>query len=201
MPGRGRVTAESGFTLLEMLVALTVLGFLMTALWQGVRTGVDFWHAQLRRTAETAELDSATRVLRAILTTVPIEPAALAAPVAIGFRGRADALGLVGELPNGFGGARLVDMMIALRGGRIVIAWMPYHREQAQPPPNPTVNELIGNAQRVEFSYWGSPLPGTPAAWLDKWDGPALPDLVRIRVGFSAGDRRRWPDLIIAPQL
>ena len=55
-------TRQSGFTLLEMLVALVVLGFLVLGLAQGVRTGLALWAAQNRRMSETGELDSVARV-------------------------------------------------------------------------------------------------------------------------------------------
>ena len=31
--------------------------------------------------------------------------------------------------------------------------------------------------------------------------GPAIPQLVRIRLTFAKGDARHWPDMIVAPQL
>jgi general secretion pathway protein J len=58
---------QSGFTLLEMLVALVVLGFLMVGLTQGLRAGLTMWGAQTRRVGETADLDAGARVLRRIL--------------------------------------------------------------------------------------------------------------------------------------
>jgi len=36
---------KRGFSLLEMLVALTVLGLLMAGLNEGVRTGLGLWNA------------------------------------------------------------------------------------------------------------------------------------------------------------
>ena len=56
-----------GFTLLEVLVALTVLGVLMVGLGQGVRLSLALWQAQTRRLAETAELDAGARALRGLL--------------------------------------------------------------------------------------------------------------------------------------
>ena len=58
---------QSGFTLLEMLVVLVVLGFLMVGLTQGVRAGLTMWGAQTRRVGETADLDAGARVLRRLL--------------------------------------------------------------------------------------------------------------------------------------
>ena len=40
----------SGFTLIEVVIALTVLGFLFVGLAQGVRFGLAAWSAEVRRT-------------------------------------------------------------------------------------------------------------------------------------------------------
>mgnify|MGYP006214980911 CR=1 FL=1 len=38
--------------------------------------------------------------------------------------------------------------------------------------------------------------------WLDSWRGKQpLPKLVRLRIGFPAGDARRWPELIVSPRI
>lgn len=194
-----RRSATQGFTLLETLVALTVLGFLVVALAHGTRTGLSLWNAQSRRIAAAAELGTATRVLREILTTIPVRPASLSAPESFGFQGGSDRLQLVGYLPNGLGTTRLVDMTIRLSAHRVVVAWTPHrHAAPGAPPPAVETTELMGGVEDLEFAYWGS-AGDAPASWLALWEGPSLPQLIRVRVRF--GDRRSWPDLIAAPQL
>ena len=200
-----RSAAESGFTLLETLVAVTVLGFLMIALTQGVRTGFDFWNFQTRRTSEIAELDSTARVLRNMLTAIPTLAAGAsgAAPVAIGFKGEPDRITLVGDLPTGLGAARRVDLTIQLNAGRVVMVWTPHRHETpgAAEASTPTETELIRGVDHLQFAFWGAAAANSPAAWLPQWEGPALPELVRVRLGFAKGDIRRWPDLVAAPRL
>ena len=193
---------QKGFTLLELLVALSVLAFLMVALGQGVRIGAGLWRAQTRRIAATAELDAASRTLRTILTTIPIQPAALAYPTSLGFDGRPAMVSLVAELPSGLVVKQLVDMTINLQSNSVKMSWRPHRHElTTAPAPAAMTTELIRRAAALEFAYWGRAAPDTRATWLDRWDGPALPALIRIRIGFSGGDNRRWPDLVVAPQL
>lgn len=196
---------QAGFTLLEVLVAVIVLGLLMVGLSQGVRSGFAFWSAQSRRSGETVELDATARLFRALLTGIPVQPAAASVPgaaMAIGFEGQADRLTLVGDLPTGFGDARRADITISLRDGRVILAWTAHRHEQSGgAAPAPAEAELIRGVETLEFAYWGMPPGATAAAWLPQWDGPALPELIRVRLRFGKGDNRRWPDLIAAPQL
>ena len=208
--GRPAPTIEDrrsgGFTLLELLVALTVFGFLLIALNHGVQTGLGIWNVQSRRVNRTWDLDASARLIRTLLTRIPTSPAASINPgspaVAISFAGKADELSFVGDFPNGFGNDAAADITLRLAGTRFVAAWQPHRHELAGSPAGSTVSEILPGVERLEFAYWG--LPGPTAAaptWLAAWDGPNLPDLVRVRIGFAKGDPRLWPDLIVAPRL
>lgn len=196
---------QSGLTLLELLVALTVLSFLMVALTHGLRTGFRLWNVQSRELGRTAELDAAARVFRTLLTGIPISPASAinpgSDPIAISFRGKADSLAFVGNLASGLGTDRRAEIELGLHGGRVVLTWIPRRHELGGARPAATETEVIKGVTRLEFAYWGVPSAGASPAWLDEWDGPSIPQLIRIRLDFAKGDIRRWPDLIVAPQL
>jgi general secretion pathway protein J len=196
---------QSGFTLLEVLVVLVVLGFLVIGLTQGVRAGLAMWGAQTRRVGETSELDTAARILRIIIAGIATSPSGAPNPVAGGstdVEGRADSLAFVGDLPNGLGASRRAEIKIELLQGNLVLRWTPRRHElSTAPPPEPMETELIQGVESLNFAYWGTPEPGQPAGWQQQWNGPGVPELVRLRLGFAKGDRRRWPDLIAAPQL
>jgi general secretion pathway protein J len=197
---------QTGFTLLEVLVVLVVLGLLVVGLTQGVRAGLTLWDAQTRRVGETSELDAAARILRILLTGIPANPSGGVNPGAAGttteFEGRPDSLAFVGDLPNGLGSTRRAEIKIELLGERLVLSWTPHRHElSSAPAPKPVETELMRGVERLDLAYWGSPAPDQPAGWQAQWDGPRLPELIRLRLGFAKGDRRRWPDLIAAPQL
>lgn len=190
---------QAGFTLLEMLVVVVVLGLLVVGLAQGVRAGLTLWGAQTRRVGETGELDAVARVLRTLLSEIPTSSSVGAGSPEI--KGRQDSIELVGDLPTGLGTTRRADITIELRQGRLVLRWTPRRHELSNaPPPEPTETELLGRVDRLDFAYWGAPVTGQPAAWQAQWDSPELPELIRLRLGFGQGDRRRWPDLIAASQ-
>lgn len=188
-----------------MLVVVVVLGFLVIGLTQGVRAGMALWHAQQRRLGETAELDASARVLRNLLTGISAAtPGGFGPGAATGgeIKGDANHLTFVGDLPTGIGTTRRADISIELHDGRLMLRWTPHRHEISfGPPPQPTLTELISGVARLEIDFWGKTAADQPAAWQTKWDGPAAPELIRIRLVFLKGDRRHWPDLIAAPEL
>jgi general secretion pathway protein J len=194
---------QSGFTLLELLVALVVLGLLVVGLTQGVRAGLTMWSAQTRRLSETGELDASARALRRLLTGIPVPPAAAVSGAGIPAKldGLQDSLTFVGELPTGLGLARRANITLELDRERLMLRWTPHrHEGTTAPPPEPIETELIGGVERLELAYWGSPSADQPPGWQAEWAGSTIPTLIRVRLAFTKDDRRRWPDLIAAPQ-
>ncbi len=191
-PRRGRPPPDAGFTLLEILVALVVLGFIMTGLAQGVRFGLRAWDTQTRIIDERGELDAVDRVVRRLVERM--EPGRDREPARV--QGTANSLAFTSELPIAAAAiARQADVAILVSGGRLLLRWTPHSRVQRLgPPPPPAEEELLSGVNRVEFSYWG------PAGvWTSAWTEQTLPALVRMRVVFPEGDRRRWPDIVAAP--
>jgi len=193
---------QAGFTLLEMIVVVAVFGLLMIGLTQGVRAGLTLWDAQSRRTGDTAELDAAARVLRTLLSGITPSPSAgFGAGGAAEMKGTADSFSFVGDLPTGLGTIQRANITLTVRGERLVLRWTPHRHELATAPePEPTETELIRGVTRLELAYWGAPPPDQTPDWLTQWGGPAIPELIRVRLMLEAEDRRRFPDLIVAPQ-
>jgi general secretion pathway protein J len=189
---------DSGFTLIEVLIALTILGFLVVGLSNGLRAGLAVWAVQQRHLDETSELDSAARVLRTILTRIPMPDGR---PIAR-LKGSADSFAFVGQLPTGFGTTRLADMRLAFEHDRLTLIWTPYrHQTSSAPAPTPIETDLVPRVAKIELAYFGPPTASAPASWQPEWDALYAPDLIRVRVTFPTGDVRRWPDLLVAPSL
>jgi general secretion pathway protein J len=199
--GRDR---QAGFTLLEILVALVVFGFLFIGIDQGARTGFALWNMQTRRIGQTEELDATARIVRSLLASIPILPIAASdnAPPAIAIAGEATRLAFVGDLPNGLGFTQRADITLGLAAGRLVLGWAPHRHEQAGAPAVASPDtELTRGVESLELAYFGSAAPGETPIWHAQWAGPGLPVLIRVRLHFAPGDGRRWPDLIAAPLL
>ncbi len=190
---------RNGFTLLEILVALVVLGFLMAGLTQGVRFGLQAWGMQTRGVARQADMDATLRALRRLIEqadpgeanetgTVQGQPHTLALRTRL-----PPAAGIAGELDS--------DVAIGVDGQRrLVLRAVPHpHAERLGPPPAPLSSVLLGGVDHVDFGYFRA--AGKGAGWRDVWTDPDPPALIRVHIGFSGRDKQRqWPDLVAAPE-
>ena len=205
MAGAALGDKQAGFTLLEVLVALVVLGLLFVGLTGGVRAGLSLRHAQIHRLGETAELDAAMRLLRSVMSRLPVVPEGnrlIATETGAGFGGEGDRVSFVGELPTGLGARRRADITLRLDDRRLMLSWTPhYHERRLGPSRQPTDTVLLDGVERLDLAYWGAPAAGQPPAWQARWESPDAPELIRVRLIFAKGDPRHWPDLITAPRL
>jgi general secretion pathway protein J len=185
----------SGFTLLEMLVALAVFGFLLVGLSQTTRFGLAAWRQEARMSGGKTDLEAVDRSLRAIVEhLVPADDSAQP-PI----DGSADSLTGVTRLRvpgSGLTSVR-VEAGLAVSRRRLVLRWRPYHHWTVlEPPPKAVETELIGGIARFGVEYWKS-----PGVWVSEWHEPYLPLLIRFRVIFGGSRATRWPDIVVAPLL
>ena len=189
--------APPGFTLLELLVALVVLGFVLAGIAGGVSFGLQAWDMQSRSVGSHTDLDAADRTLRALVAqmdpgTITEAPDLVAGPSRLTFT---TALGSAATAL----GAQDAAVTLLAENGSLVLRWTPaLHAIRLGPPPRSGVTVLVPGVQRVEFAYWGHGEGG--GAWLAAWNEKDLPPLVRIRLVFPPSAHRTWPD-IVAPTM
>ena len=187
---------DAGFTLLELLGALGVLGFGLAGLSQGVRYGLRANDTQARTLAERAELDAVDRAVRRLIEQM--DPGT--ARDGTGMQGTAGRLVFVSELPAASGlSTRHADVALGLDGARRLVLRAAPHLpgKPFGPPPLPVEEELLRDVDHVELSKFGR---DAGAVWSSAWSGKELPAVIRLRVVFPPGDRRHWPDIVATPR-
>lgn len=206
--GRGRIGhGEPGFTLIEMLVSLALLGLAATLLLEGLATAGIVAQRQRGRTAEFDELVSAQRVLRSGIERLrPVVRSDSGIPI-LELRGTRNVLTYIAppldrSAPDALTRFRLTrtasgDLVLYTAStrdfrvegdGRDLTGWTP--------------NPLLHGVRDLTIDYLGAPRPGLARGWQERWwDRSSPPELIRIRIGFAQGDRRRWPDLVIRPRV
>lgn len=192
-------TAHAGFTLLEILVALVVLGFLLLGLSEGVRFGLHAWTTETRLVERGADMDAMERVLRNLITAADPGDFNDQPP----FHGAPHTLAFLSRLPMSAAGmlTRNADIGLGVDAKhRLVLRWTLHpHAERLTTPDKPHETVLLEGVESVAFSFLRGPEQGT--GWTDTWDVAQLPKLVRITLNFPEGDRRHWPTIEAAPML
>jgi general secretion pathway protein J len=215
----------AGFTLLELLVAMTVLGLLTGLLATGLSFGTRIWEREQNQLEQWAELQMVQDVIRRTLgeawpLKAPTSAGTEAGGEGIVFVGTDTSVEFVGPPPaqslaggvyqytllsrTGPGGVSLV-LTWRLRGpeagqqkgGRRELA-RARHTEIAEGKEVVLVDRLAN----AEFSYFGASDQDVKPRWRDRWEGASkLPLLIRLEITFPPGDRRRWPEFVVAPAI
>ena len=202
MTGRGNCkgllpTAHRGFTLVEVMVALTILTLVMLATVTGLRTLANTQVAIERMTSRVDEVRTVSGFLRDTLESAIVSSAGSrlslggaprestffeVAPQSVAWKSTV----LFGE---NFGGSYLVR--VAKEGDELVLRWQ-----------EPTVIDVAGNWQRAasrvlvsrleEFNVTYKADYSLP--WSDVQDRNVIPSLLRMQI---KADGRYWPDLIL----
>lgn len=202
----GAASSRSGFTLVELLVAIGVLSLLVLLLAGGVRMAMAlFERAEERaRLAEDVPLIH-LRLRRMLEGMVPLEVSSASGRTLVLFEGNPHELFFVGRLPEMAGGGlwRLQLHRVGTEHGRFVLNRYPLESET-----NPAVTDGLGESVLLQdvvalnLSYFGSDSSGTPPRWWSTWrEAPRLPELVRIEIVFPDRDERQWPPLSVHPMV
>ncbi len=193
------MTRARGFTLLELLVSLGILGLLGLLLLTGVGTGRRVWERQDRRSAEVASVETAQAIVRdRIEHVVPLTRYDSSSPYA-DVDGKADLFFFVALASADRAPDALADYRLSLSTGSELVLSSTSDIARVKGPPRED-RILLRNVSRLEFAYFGAAPPDNLRRWRDRWfRNPGPPELVRLRLAFAPGDRRHWPDLLIRP--
>lgn len=185
--------AQAGYSLVELLVVLALLGLIAVAISGGMRFGARVWERTEAAVANVEQARGGHAYLRNLLSHV--YPRAASAGQGEAFLGTRDRIAFLSS-PSGSGGvARFVLRTQRVGTGIALILSQAAERG----PAGEQENALLSGAKEIAFTY--GEIKDGAVAWADDWQGRAeLPALIRVRVIFADG-RARWPDLIVRPRI
>lgn len=195
-----------GFTLVELLVAVSLVALLSVLLFGGLRFAMRAADAVDSRVDHAAQIALAYDFMQSELTDArPLPTAPDSTPSPVNFDGEPDALSFVTVPPAtvALGGFQLLHVATEGEGQnrRLIVSWQQVPRGPVATGPSmlqPSL--LLDRVRSVEFAYFGVAEPNHPPEWINHWTGRrGLPQLVRLRVAMNDGWRA--PDLIVAPRL
>ncbi len=192
-----------GFTLLELLIGMTLVGFILTLLFAGLSLGMRSWDAgEQRMVSSSRQAVIVDFIRRTLEQTYPLHWR-VDNEEQLAFVGETDSLRIVGPVAIHDGASG--NYLIALNqdegdGGRdLVMRWkMPDPRapgfgslEEAKP------KVLVKAIKGMTFSYFGAENDTDEPAWHDQWlHQKAPPQLIRLQLIMANGET--WPDIVAA---
>lgn len=190
---------QSGFTLLELLIAMTLLGLILVMVYSGLRLGMRGWDAGEQRADAMNEMRLVQDFLRR-----QFEQSALVYwddPTGgrkVPFAGELQSLTLVTPMLAhlGLGGLYMVhfDIVNDQGTGRLQMRWYPYRPDGSGVE---VVDEttLVSEVSGLQWSYFGFTETNREPQWHEEWrDVSWRPLLVRLSLSVQG---ERWPDLVV----
>lgn len=201
---------QQGFTLLELLIALTLLGFIMVLLFGGLRLGVRSWDASQKQLDTLNSVRSLENFLRREMSVANPYQWKAGPSQRIAFLGERNKLSFVAPIPSRVGGGGLYAISIALeqqgKAKRIVWRYLPVTAQMqdfsalGKSTPMVLAASELAQVEDIWLSYFGQENQNTAPRWMDRWESDkALPDLIRVQVRHPNGGE--WPDFVVAPML
>jgi len=198
---------QAGFTLVEMLIALTLLGLVFVMIFGGLRFGTRSWDAVIGETRERDRTVATQAFLRARLGEFsrPAPSRSGRSAVAGDISGEEDRLEFSAPWLAALSVGGLYTFSLRLdeteQGGRLILAWRPVGEDSADDDLGETTGErvLLDGIERLGFAYYGALETGGEPDWVRGWpkDAPA-PKLVSIDIDFR-DPGRTWPPFVVHP--
>lgn len=199
------IRRSQGFTLLELLIGMTLVGFILSLLFAGLNLGTRSWEAgEQRMVTSSRQAVVVDFIRRAIEQTYPLRWR-VGEEDRLAFAGEAESLRFVGTVAmhEGASGNHLIalDLVDGETGRDLVMRWQlpdpgaPGFEpiEQAEP------KVLIKAVQDMALAYFGAQSETEDPAWHDQWiDQKTPPELIRLQLTMENGET--WPDIVAAPR-
>jgi len=192
---------EAGFTLLELLVAIALLGLLSVALLGSTRFGIQVWARSENAMANLNRVRHVQTMLTEELTRAyPMFVASGSSEAHVAFDGDADSVTFLTPDQSLPGALTRVRIAISSNDAETVLTRSSTLELSASSSTEKTV--LLQRVKAVSLSYFGSDKIDVPPTWRNTWHNEArLPSLIRIRVAFADKTAGFWPELMVAPRL
>lgn len=191
-----------GFTLLELLIGLALLGMLMVLLFSALRLGSKSSDAGESILSQSNSRAVMTGFLRKSLSQLQPWRFNGEGGQTLAFLGEPESLRFAGILPSQSGHAGLRLIALELSNGRLQLR----HRSPTADTKGFEVLDaanavvLAEGIQSLTMSYFGSEQPDAEASWHPAWSDEArTPRLIRIALVDKSG--HAWPEIVAAPML
>jgi general secretion pathway protein J len=221
--GPGPATLSPGFTLVELVIALALIGLISLLLFSGLRLGTRAWEGVEAAAERTAEPRVARNFLERMLTQARPAQITFDAQEILVFGGDAENLELVAPLSEHVGTPGLYILRLSLEGERqlVLTRWLLHSDvlagEDGIPEWEPfdgaggvavtgALDEdlaagaygstlLLDGVEELEIAYFGIVEGEQDPDWHEEWlEQPRMPQAIRVHLTTP---EQTWPDMLI----
>lgn len=173
---------QAGFTLLELLVSITILGLLGSAMASAVRFGINVWEDGTRahsdmdviRQVETAFRNRLDGLAHQTISTRPGQ-------VTTAFQGTPNRLRFAAEMPQSAQPSPPHLFTISCCERTALTLSHAIYDDSLRPQSTGQAVEILSGVKAMRVRYYGPRSSGGPLLWQDAWaDRPGLPFLIEV---------------------
>lgn len=199
-----KLGSAAGFTLVELLLAITLMSILLALTYTGLRAATRATERGEDKLAVAGGIRSSHQFIRRQLNQML--PLAFAEQddanrTRIMFLGDSRSVQFVAPMPGylGSGGPQVQYLELADGADGYVLqfrhALLQFFEEDRLYDRDPVV--LLENIDAAEFEYIGWDEEGLLTPWMQTWDQPdSLPVAVRLNIEFAEHQQAQWPVLV-----
>lgn len=197
-----------GFTLIEVLIAMTLLGVMVVLLFSSLRIAAESWNAGENKITQVNQKAVVYQFFKRHLSTIrplPVLNIDQNNPEALQvFQGYPQSLRFAAALPASSARKGLQIFTIAPNpenASILMVSLVPYRlteEDQNQPPDKPEI--LLEDVAKLQFAYFGKTEDVAEAQWREEWTlADRLPSLIKVSIALKDGSY--WPDMIFATKI
>jgi len=200
MPKQYKIT---GFTLIEVMIAMTLLSLMVALLFGSLKTSAESWNKGETKIAEVNEKAVVYQFFKRHLPSIrPLWDDFSDEERQFSFQGEQHKLQFVSVFPASAGrkGFQLFEIVFDDNEGQVKVLLTPFYPAVDEQQWEEEEVVLLDNVEEFKISYFGMESMDSEGMWADSWrEKENLPSLIKITINLDKPGF--WPEMIFPLKL